>query len=669
MATQILIKHSTTAGSVPTTSDLTTGEFAVNTADKRVYTNNQGTIVELGTYPSLLNVTGNTDLDGTLNVDGNTTLASGSVTGNWTVSGTLSIQAPVNDTDAATKVYVDTKVSEVLDAAPEALNTLNELAAAINDDANFAATMTTALGAKLNLSGGTMTGNIDMGANKVITTSNPTTDDDLARKGYVDTILGSSTDAATSAASAATSAANAANSETAAAASALAASNSAGVATLNATSSADSASNAANSATAAANSATASATSATEAAASASNAAGSATSAQASLDEFQGQYHGALATAPTVGVDAGDLYFDTTANEMRVYDGSIWKATGSAVNGTSNRESFTATEGQTVFTLTSGYDANFADVYLNGVKLVNGVDVDVTSGVGFTLTVGATAGDNVDFIGYGAFVLADHYTKAEVDSTYGSEGRTQSSTDTTAGRLLKVGDFGIGAGDILFPTANGQDFNTVSARGNYSIITSNFSGILNAPPAYGYGTMLVTGGNTFYTQVYYPHNISSPYYRTYYNGTWDSWKKIYSTNSVVGTVSQSGGVPTGAIIERGSNANGEYVKYADGTLVEWTIIASDLGSPINTSGAITNFNMGAYVTPSGGSWGYCTVGDIHGRSLGGGGNRCDLKIEGRFTENCKVHRPIGLQTNTTGTTTSLVCQHIVLPLVKFSRWY
>lgn len=36
---------------------------------------------------------------------------------------------------------------------------------------------------------------------------------------------------------------------------------------------------------------------------------------------------------------------------------------------------------------------------------------------------------------------------------------------------------------------------------------------------------------------------------------------------LVGTVSQSGGVPTGAIIERGSNANGDYVRFADGTQV------------------------------------------------------------------------------------------------------
>ncbi|AVD85948.1 phage tail protein [Pseudomonas sp. SWI44] len=35
---------------------------------------------------------------------------------------------------------------------------------------------------------------------------------------------------------------------------------------------------------------------------------------------------------------------------------------------------------------------------------------------------------------------------------------------------------------------------------------------------------------------------------------------------IVGTVSQSGGTPTGAIYERGSNANGEYTAYADGTL-------------------------------------------------------------------------------------------------------
>ncbi|SDT46186.1 hypothetical protein SAMN05216496_4715 [Pseudomonas sp. Z003-0.4C(8344-21)] len=37
--------------------------------------------------------------------------------------------------------------------------------------------------------------------------------------------------------------------------------------------------------------------------------------------------------------------------------------------------------------------------------------------------------------------------------------------------------------------------------------------------------------------------------------------------ALVGTVGQDKGVPTGAVIERGANANGEYVKFADGTLI------------------------------------------------------------------------------------------------------
>jgi len=46
--------------------------------------------------------------------------------------------------------------------------------------------------------------------------------------------------------------------------------------------------------------------------------------------------------------------------------------------------------------------------------------------------------------------------------------------------------------------------------------------------------------------------------------------KAYRRGNILGTVSQSGGVPTGAIIERGSNANGSYVRFADGTQECWT---------------------------------------------------------------------------------------------------
>ena len=55
---------------------------------------------------------------------------------------------PTAAQDAATKTYVDTQVANVVDSAPEALNTLNELAAALGDDANFATTTATTLGTK-----------------------------------------------------------------------------------------------------------------------------------------------------------------------------------------------------------------------------------------------------------------------------------------------------------------------------------------------------------------------------------------------------------------------------------------------------------------------------------------------------------------------------------------
>ena len=49
----------------------------------------------------------------------------------------------------ATQSYVDTAVSGVVDSAPDTLNTLNELAAALGDDANFATTTATNIGTKL----------------------------------------------------------------------------------------------------------------------------------------------------------------------------------------------------------------------------------------------------------------------------------------------------------------------------------------------------------------------------------------------------------------------------------------------------------------------------------------------------------------------------------------
>ena len=63
-----------------------------------------------------------------------------------------------NTTRIATTAFVTTAVNNLVDSAPGTMDTLNEIAAALNDDANFNTTVTNAIATKLNLSGGTLTG-------------------------------------------------------------------------------------------------------------------------------------------------------------------------------------------------------------------------------------------------------------------------------------------------------------------------------------------------------------------------------------------------------------------------------------------------------------------------------------------------------------------------------
>jgi len=65
----------------------------------------------------------------------------------------------------ATEGFVTTAVSNLVDAAPSTLDTLNELAAALGDDPNFATTVTNSIATKLPLAGGNITGNFSVDTN------------------------------------------------------------------------------------------------------------------------------------------------------------------------------------------------------------------------------------------------------------------------------------------------------------------------------------------------------------------------------------------------------------------------------------------------------------------------------------------------------------------------
>lgn len=91
----------------------------------------------------------------------------------------IGLANPEVTSGAATKGYVDTSISNLVDGAPLVLDTLNELAAAIGDNANFVTDVTASIATKLPLAGGTLTGELLLNGNPAVAMG-------AATKEYVD---------------------------------------------------------------------------------------------------------------------------------------------------------------------------------------------------------------------------------------------------------------------------------------------------------------------------------------------------------------------------------------------------------------------------------------------------------------------------------------------------
>ena len=150
---------------------------------------------------------------------------------------------------------------------------------------------------------------------------------------------------------------------------------------------------------------------------------------------------------------------------------------------TQTRETFTATASQTTFN-TAGYTPGFVDVWLNGVKLVNGDDFTATNGSDVVLTVGAASGDTVEVLSFSTFEVNSQTFTGGL--TVNNDGATVITADraTSDGSIVDfkkggttVGSIGtwsgisyIGSGDAGLAFAYGNDdirpFNpsTVSQR-------------------------------------------------------------------------------------------------------------------------------------------------------------------------------------------------------------
>jgi hypothetical protein len=159
-----------------------------------------------------------------------------------------------------------------------------------------------------------------------------------------------------------------------------------------------------------------------------------------SVNSFSSQY--SISASEPSSPNEGLLWFDTSTDTMKVYNGSSFQNAGSSVNGTSSRGSFTATAGQTSFA-TTGYDSGYIDVYLNGVKLILSTDFTATDGVNFVLTTGAALNDTLDYVAYGTFNLADVYTKTASDARYYTQTASDARYEPIDATILKDADIGV----------------------------------------------------------------------------------------------------------------------------------------------------------------------------------------------------------------------------------
>jgi len=141
---------------------------------------------------------------------------------------------------------------------------------------------------------------------------------------------------------------------------------------------------------------------------------------------------------------------------------------------TQTRQTFTATSGQTSFA-TAGFTAGFVDIYMNGVRLVDGTDFSATNGSDVVLTSGAATGDIIDVLMFTAVDLATAVGGGRYKGERGTLGPA-----AAAGDIFRVSEQTLNTNVTIDATENASATGplavasgvtlTVTSGGNLSIV-------------------------------------------------------------------------------------------------------------------------------------------------------------------------------------------------------
>ena len=167
---------------------------------------------------------------------------------------------------------------------------------------------------------------------------------------------------------------------------------------------------------------------------------------------------GSVAERPSEAIN-GMLRYNTSNNYIESYSNNSWSQVGSGAGGSSYaivRQQYTATANQVSFTVTGGYSPEELDVFYNGSKLVNGTDVNVSSGTEFVLSTGAAEGAVIEVLGLQPYTI----TAAESSPVRQIYSATANQTTFTV-----TGGYTVGQLDVYYngvKLLNGTEVNVSS---------------------------------------------------------------------------------------------------------------------------------------------------------------------------------------------------------------
>ena len=134
---------------------------------------------------------------------------------------------------------------------------------------------------------------------------------------------------------------------------------------------------------------------------------------------------------------------------------------------------FIATASQTTFSPSGGYQLGYLDVYLNGVRLIDGTDFTAADGSSFVLTTGAGLNDEVTAVAYVARGLSDGYTKAEADSNFLASSDIGTSVQAYDATIVVDADIGVTVQGYDADTLKADTADTLTASFRGSVTTDN----------------------------------------------------------------------------------------------------------------------------------------------------------------------------------------------------